>query len=606
MENGNLAAVIGAVKDDYNLDISNEDLTKFIAQLESMGFVTDGVSAPKAEDSDTVMDAVPIDATLPDPAQDDAPTVTTVAPTEDISGGEQTVEMQPGAGDLLDMGAATPDAKETETHLTNAFRHIKQGNLDHARDFLVAAKEADPNDTRIAGLFSQLEILGDSDQAANVEFLWGQIRKDFPDLAIEIGGFDAEMEQSHDPIPADPPVAEPSELDPIDYGAPSGSKGLLWVAAVLVLVGAAALGWFATTLSRNVDVVALQASKAPVFFEGTAKSSGPVVVDSPSFDKKTTIASIDCKVGQAVAAGDLLASAALPARQAKQLAKLRAARDKAKADHEAAKAALQKALSAGEPLVAERNQINAKLKGLKPKGIVNKAQRAELSALRAKKVELNKKLKALAKKERKPKNQERAAKKKLVAAQAKLGKVEEKLGAKILRAKAAGVVSELHAKVGDEVDVGKPVVTIKRPQVVVLEFPKPSKDVPQVGAQVDVFYGGSVQKGKVRDVEKSLRVVVEDSSDRLSGAKPPQIRLVKTFVEKAFRVPQGAVVANSKIFLVEEGKVKPEAVRVLVRESGSVVFESDAPAVKSGAKLVINVSKGTVGDLKPGAEVTHQ
>ena len=85
----------------------------------------------------------------------------------------------------LDEPAA--DTAEMERLLRSALLHVKQGYIVHARDYFLAARELDPSDDRLNKLVSHLEIIGDASGPAEVEYLWDQARRLFPNIVSELG-----------------------------------------------------------------------------------------------------------------------------------------------------------------------------------------------------------------------------------------------------------------------------------------------------------------------------------------------------------------------------------------------------------------------------------
>ena len=159
-----LLEVIAAVKKEFNFDISEPDLQRFVNQLESMGFLLGGRDGEASVEQETAVMARPSKA----PAA------------------------APESLDLLDdAGGAEPhlDQAEFDRLLRSAFMHVKQGYIVHARDYFLAAKELNPTDDRLAKLVHHLEIIGDASGPAEVEYLWNQATELFPDVAARLGPF---------------------------------------------------------------------------------------------------------------------------------------------------------------------------------------------------------------------------------------------------------------------------------------------------------------------------------------------------------------------------------------------------------------------------------
>src|SRR5262245_43778897 len=111
------ADVIKIVKDDYNFDISEPDLQKFVNQLESMGFIKKDGVAPAA--------------------------VTAVEEITNVMSRPAVVEeeLEMAEPDMVEESAPPVDEAELKRLLKNALLHVKQGYIVHARDYFLAAKE---------------------------------------------------------------------------------------------------------------------------------------------------------------------------------------------------------------------------------------------------------------------------------------------------------------------------------------------------------------------------------------------------------------------------------------------------------------------------------
>jgi multidrug efflux pump subunit AcrA (membrane-fusion protein) len=577
-----LAEVIDAVKNEFNFDISEPDLQRFVNQLESMGFLMprDGPLPPSAESE-------------PETALMDRPQ----APTEAAESGLN----------LLDEGGGgEPDRAELDRLLRSAFLHVKQGYVVHARDYFLAARELDPADERLAKLVHHLEIIGDSSGPAEVEYLWNQARELFPDVAEEVGPLDARSGGLPELGEADFDLAAPGEEDV--------KSRLVWALIALVVL-AGGIGGLAYVFSNygqrilgtasQVRVMTLKPERIPVYFDGGAANVSPLETRWMAAGSDGTIERVEVTKGQRVEKGALLVALEFGDRMSKQLAKANKARRKADAAFEKAAQRLEKLNMEREVIEAERTVAEEKLKELTPKGVHKQGgvSKREIEKWRDVKVEANRKLSRLAKKERGPKKQHAKAKKKRDAAVDKVDNLYGKIANKLVRADMDGVVEEVRAAPGKAVKAKHNLVLLRDPSGVQLIFELAEKPDLQPGGQAHVSVSrGAPNLARVLEVteastgEATVAVKLPDPSGGFDSIEPGEFRLVQEFADPAFSVPVSAVVEGDEGFyllVAQQQRAVARSVMVLQRDAVHAVIRDKSGALREG----ITVVTARTGDL---------
>lgn len=587
-----LPEVIEAVKAEYNFDITEADLQKFISQLESMGFV-------RARD---VLDMGPGgdgEAPLPVPMVE---VDTAEMPRPDNLRKPGITE---ASLDLGELSMGEMDQAELTRLLKSAFLHVKQGYLVHARDYLLAAKELNPQDRGLVRLVSSIEVMGDDAGPAEVERLWKQCCELFPDIADEVGPL---MEAQKDG--AAQAVADQARRSNEAWEEDTRSRiRLSGVAVALVAVGAAGT-WFAAKKlhvfegAAKVRVQTLQeGARVPVFYAGGAVEIHPLEDAWAAFAVAGKLASDLPKVGTRVEKGDIIATLELPPPMAKQIKAAKSALAKATADYDRVSKNLAKVTDERALLTAQKQAVEEKIKELRPKSVLKQdpASRKELDTLKKDMAKANKKLSALAKRERGPKGAEAKSKKKLDAVRKKIATLQSKIGDKLLRAPFSGEVTETKAEPGQAVEAKQQVLHLQNLAFAKITFTIPERGGLQMGGEAMV----SVQRGNpvaakvvsIEDGKAGVEVGLEmaDPTRTMKSMRGESFRLLKDFADPAFKVRPKAVLGDeqhAQLLIFTGGHVARHGVQVLEGQAGDVVVYDPNGSLRSDTQVVLERSDG--------------
>lgn len=587
-----LADVIEAVKSEYSFDISEPDLQRFVSQLDSMGFLVTSVK-----------DGVQGDAVAPDEE-------TQIMPREQVPRGPEPDLMMPTPSEV--------DRSELERLLRSALLHVKQGYTVHARDYFLAAKELDPSDERLAQITGHLEIMGDMIGPAEIEYLWQQSQRLFPELTAELGPLAGPppAEEAHE-APASQPRRD--ALNPPEAEEDLRTRVLWTMLLLVVLVGG--IGLFVWVIhvaglfpsEAPVKVATLEATRIPVFHAKPAAKVGPLREQWLSFAERGTVAEIMVSPNQRVNAGDVIASLDLLPPQKRQLMQARAAVNKAQEQHGRIAKRLGTLVAQREAIQTEVDTATDKLKELQPKQLLGQGgvSKRDIEKWKRIKAQAGRKLAQAAKKERGPAKQEAIAKKKLAAAQKRLEAVERQLAGRLLRAAFAGVVVQADLQKGQPV-AGKKGILLRDESAALLSFELPAGANVQPGGQAFVAVErGSPANAKIADVKKTdggvlVEVTLADPSGTFGKMAPKSFRLVREFVDPAFRIPSSALVQHEggkmHVFIVAQGRALARDIEVLERDDASAVVRDASGSLRNGEQLVVaHLGEGQVQTIADGA-----
>ncbi len=585
------AEVIEAVKEDYNFDISEPDLQKFVGQLESMGFISKPEEMVEAAAAEFIEEVEEPDTTL-------------VMARPKAAEPEMQLELE---------GEPAPvDDIELRRLLKSALLHVKQGYIVHARDYFLAAKELDPSDARLATLVSHLEIIGDSSGPAEVEYLWGQAKELFPDVAEEVGPLEAGTGGSEKVSNA---AGRATQAWDDDLRA-----RILWMMLFLVLVvgGAGGLYFFAREAhifegAPHAKIRTVQSTRLPVFYKEAAKSVAPVRETWLHFGSAGKIAEVSVKPGERVAADEQLAAFELPKPIAKQIAAAKAAVKKATADYDKARDRLQKVIEDRQGLEAEANQAQEKLRELSAKSVLGKGSvsRRDIEKWKRIKAKVNKKLSQLAKKERQPRAQEKKAKDKLAATEKRLDGLEAKIAPKLLRAPFAGVITEIKVAAGDNVGPNRKAMLLRDTSAVRLRFVLAQAGDLQVGGEAFVSLSrGAPTRAKIAAVESvkagsRVDVLLPDPTGSLVDTAAGEFQLVREYVDPAFAIPASAVFSSERgdhVLVELQGRALVRDVTVVSKSATTAIIRDRSGALRDGEHIVVErVGNGDVSTIADGS-----
>lgn len=282
----------GRVQNELQFELSLEDFGKFLRELTDLGFLESTTqrepsppgSAPGAtpSESEEIIDS-DIEEIMGEPMESEGP----------------------------------PLEHELERLVRSGVLHIKQGMVGQARDYFLAARKCAPDDGRVATMLNHLDVVGEDDSTADLEYLWKQALQLYPELCQELG----------------PPGSGTAPIPIEEHGRREGiltrarkRRGTL---VAFVLFGAAlGLGlryaWpMLAAPPPLVETDRVRAQKIQLTFEAEAVHFQPVREWQLSFDKAGTVAEVNAKVGDDAKKGQILARLLLAPRDEKALKALR-------------------------------------------------------------------------------------------------------------------------------------------------------------------------------------------------------------------------------------------------------------------------------------------
>ena len=573
--------VIAAVKQDHNFDISDPDLTKFVTQLESMGFLAKDDSAPEE-----LMEAEAI--------EDDDPEATQIMRRRDVHGAS-------GGGpslDLLDIASAPVDEAELKRLLKSAMLHVRQGYIVHARDYFLAARELAPNDQGIAKLVSTVEVLGDSSGPAELEMLWKQASELFPDIAEEVGP----LAQASDGGGLGK-VSEAAQRTTEAWDADLKAR-LVWVVVFLVVVlgGGGGLYFFAKAThifegAVQVSVTVVKAKRLPIFHDKPAEFVQASREAWLKFAGAGKIADVAVRPGMRVAADQVVANLELAPAQKKQLDAATAAIKKAEGEYQKAADKLARALEEREGVERERASADTHLEELKPKNVLSAggASKRDIEKWKKVKAKAAKKLSQLAKKERQPRAAETKAKQKLEQVKKTLAGVERGIAQKFIRAPFAGTVVEVKVSKGQSIGADAKVMLLRDTLEARLAFlVKDAGGLAPGGEAFVAVSRGLPSRVKVAAVQqapegKRIEVTMVDPAGSFVDMPPTDFKLVREFIDPAFEVPATAVYTDERgghVFIELQGRAIQRDIEVLSRDPAFFIVRDHSGALRDGEHVV--------------------
>ena len=631
-----LNQVISAVKAEYNFDISEPDLKKFVSQLESMGFIqsrnggvptappvppaaakaapapddaapieleeitaevdTDVVKAAAAQSA--VLDESIFEGETVDEGGFDDPTTREIAkPTQEAALAESA------GGDPVRRSTTNPE--EVDRMIRTAFEHLKQGYVVHARDYFLAAQESRPSDERLTQIANHVQMIEDEPDEATLQGLWQAAAVLFPDVADDVGM----------------PVV--GEVRAKKAGSEDLRSRLLWSAVLLVVVGVgvAALAWVMKAArlfegTAQVQTAPLQSDRIPVYYAETAVSVGPLREEWLRLDGRGKVTQV-AEAGAKVAEGEILVMLQINPKVQRKIEQARGQIDKMRTQYDAAVASLEEVLREREKAQAERDDAEAKLKELRPKSILKSGgvSKRDLEKYKRIVVKSNKQLSKLAKRERKPRAAERKAKQKVEQARQKLAGIEKRLTGKLLKAPFAGVVVEAKVAPGDTVNPDADLVLLRDPLAARVAFRVASAGDLQPGGEAYVsVQEGAPSSAKVLAVEEveggvQLEVKLTDPAGTFAEMPPTAFRLVREFAEPAFAVDTSAVIEDAAgggqwVYVAVGGRAVRRDVEVMERTPLKSVVRSPNGNLRDGDLVVVSYpAEGAVSALLEDAPI---
>ncbi|MCK5690268.1 efflux RND transporter periplasmic adaptor subunit, partial [Myxococcota bacterium] len=385
-------AVIQAVKEDFNFDITEPDLQRFVGQLESMGFLEETAAAPTPQS--TVPELPPemgsLDFSEVNPVESPdvqmAAEPVAAAPEIDLLATEETSD-----------AALVVNQAEYERLLKVALMSIWQGYLSTARDYFLAARELDSSDSRISEIIEHLVVIGDAGGADEASYLWKQVSELYPRQVAELeasakGEMQGEEERAIDHDTGDGWGDEP-------HAETDLRSRVVWTLALLFLMvgGGAGIYFFVTEtgLLESEPLVRVQTLKSitvPMPYPQAATEITPEKEEWLHFGADGKIKELLVVKGQKVKSGDKIASLVLPPKSRKALAQAQRALKKAEKSYAPVAAKLAVLLKKREALESQSVDVEEKLRELQPEGVLRQGgnSKRQLAKLKKKKVGLDK------------------------------------------------------------------------------------------------------------------------------------------------------------------------------------------------------------------------
>lgn len=603
--------IIAAVKADLNFDISDADLRKFIAQLESLNFV-------KWVEETVVRPTVEL---RPKKKEED------IGPIKDV-----TRIHRPNTED------------EVKRNLTSAFTLIKKGQVQKARDFLMAARKAGARDeTRVIQLLTHVEVLGDDFGPPEVTQLYSQAKELFPEITANIDASAFASSQSgtgpplFDPMPesidqirqnsltpdfsefSDPPLEDDADLSEFE-NASKKRKVLIALAMLLLLVGG---GLFFAMRSRGlwrpaplVKVATVAAERFAVYYVEPATKVFPADEVELHFESAGRLSSEMLVTSGRVTEGDILASLLLPPRVVQNFKTVKQRVETLSSQQRAVAVQLEQLQKERTLVLAERQAAEKRLHELQPQGLKKAAPRAkqEIDKLKAARVRANKKLSQIATKERGPRQSEVSLRKKYQQAVQQLRKFETTMAPRLIRAPFNGEVTQVLGSVGTFFKMGQAAMRFRNPSVSGILFKVQQPVTFSTGGEVLMTIEGApaiigkIASTSVNNKLTEVSVIVPDPVGALLQTAPEKIHLQRDVVNDAFKIPLTALVTNkvgTQVVQLKNNRIMRRPVEVLQRGANYAVVRDPSGTTKINLTLVVARLKSSAGiaSLRDGTKV---
>ena len=585
------AEVIEAVKAEYNFDISDNDLQKFISQLESMGFVRGG--ADTSSRTTSVMDS--------DAVQEvSEPTVQSIEPST-----EAFFDMSHEATEVADQA-------ELNRMLRTAFAHIRSGYLVHARDYLLAARELSARDGKISELVSHVDVAGADPSNQDLEQIWQKCQALFPEVAAEIGPYNAEQENGNVEAMAEAARRASAAWDQDVKVRVRWSFVVVACLCIIVPLGYYAYTQYAVaTAALKVEATTIQGKRIPIYFTATATAVRPVQEKWLSFGSAGKLAEPLVKVGTHVQEGDIVASLEVPPRMQKLMHNAQEGIHKAEMALERVNKRLETMLNDREATQTIATDAEHHIKELRPKTVLkpDAATRKALEGWKKTLDKANKRLGMLTKRERGPRGAANKSKKRIENAKKRMATLQERIADKLLRAPFAGEVSQVKAGVGENVEAQAQVVYMRNPLLTRLVFAVPAPTTLQTGGEALISVakgnplGAKISAIKPATQGSDIEIDVVDPAASFLAMKPAEFRLVREWADPVFQVRASALFkgddGQTKVMVVQAGHVMRATVQVVEQSGGDAIIRESAGLLKSDVQVVLSRVDGQPLNLMP-------
>lgn len=512
-------------------------------------------------------------------------------------------------------------AENRNKALLAGLNHIKQGKLAHARDFLLAAAEQAPEQTKISRLIDVIDSLAGSEQLTKQEIkaLWKQCEVWFPDLIGLMGSVrDIQKAPIRQPTAA---IAGPLTSESFARGGGAASnRWLVWVTAIglsIVLLICGGALWLVYNSAPPVHTRTSLAERVPVFVAQAATKVASEEDVWLSFRATGQIEQLP-SVGQRVSQHAVVASLQMPSAQQKIWNKLQAALTQQELQKQKNQNMLNMLQPQQQNLQKQLMEQSEKLKTLQ-----NQARTAHTAAVRASVKRAQQAQKALAVKLASVTKQLHAVtahqsqlEHQLTVLHRRQGQLDLQWSGQKITAPFSGEVTAVSAHPKTTIKAQVPVLHLQNPTHLRLSFDAPARVKFLVGHEATVAAeAGSFLTGIVRSIGpntrggKTVEIALNDSSGALMRMNPGSFHLVEKYVDAAFRVNSRALVRGkdahvAAVVLLQNGRAVRQNVQILHEVDGEAVVYD--PANKLGNRLTFVVDRAdgqAIADLADGTVV---
>lgn len=601
-----LQEVAETIKRDYDFEISDGDLLKFVGQLKQMNFVI-------WDDADTAPSSPPDLAAFGD------------TPPELL---ENVATMELSLADVgLPLDAAAPetgtDLAGAQQMLVSGLTHIRQGELAHAKDFLLAVMQKDPERLHIDRLVELIDGLGGGATAMELASLWQQCEVWFPEVVGTLGPV-REPRRTTGVQPR--PVASrkrhtSSAVFETFVGGAAGLTGgkpwLLGVGLLVVVLAAGGIFYLVWNGATGVRGRTLEAERIPVFAPDPAIDKVSAKDVWVSFDRPGRIGEIAAS-GKRVGEHETLLSLALPPSQKQALDSAHAQVLAAENNLAQARLALGHVDEQRRPLERQLAEGAARLKQLQPgEKRIDPVTRGQMAKVRASMGRTKAALARVQKLSRGPQSTINRYQAQLTALRHKQSGLEARFAVQRRTAPFAGEVTEVRVKVGDAIRPGQPLMHLQDPSLLHIKFAVFADTKLKAGDEAAVVAdAGAPLVVKVHSLLPNkqqpgfvVTVVLRDPAGALLHLDAKVFHLIERFVEPAYHINaraliRGANAHQAQVLLMRRGHVEHHTVQILSDVDGEAVIFDPNGGLPDRSTLIVSQGDGAaLGALTEGAEV---
>jgi hypothetical protein len=588
-----LQQVAENIRREHDFEISDNDLRKFIGQLRTMHFV----QGPEQPGEIEPLGLGPV----PEPMGEIATTEMSLA------------ELSPAGPPRSRKG------NDSRRLLLTALTHLRQGELAHARDFVVAAQQAEPRRDNLDRLLDALDSLDGGATAEERANLWRQCAQWYPDIVAML----PPMHQPKRTTGLQPAVVgrRPmgTRLHDTFAGVQAAATWKKWLGGLLLLAACGGGGGAFYVLWNSAPQVhgrRLEAERLPIFSPQPASHKNCSQQLWASFAQGGRIAEI-AEVGHRVAAHDVLVALALAPPQRLALGAAHAAVLQAEMQQTKLMQGLQPLQQQRQTLQTQQATALTQMQKLRPhKAAPDARARGQMAQIRRGVARTQGELARLGRTIRRMTAQLALVRSRLPALHRRQAELEARFGGVRRLAPFAGEVAEVRAKVGDAVRPNAPLVLLQDPSVLRLRFEVGRRTALKPDASVTVVAeGGAPLVGRVLAVsaaaghQQGVDVELHDPSGALFRLPPAAFHLIESYADPAFRVVSRALVRGAdpktaRVLLQLNGLATYRTVQVLTEADGEAVIFDASGKLHDRALILTAQADGTpLSALRDGTEV---